>query len=157
MALQPIIIGSTHPILRAKAQRVSSFGKDLRRLVQDLSDTVLHVQGAGLAAPQVGVSLAVCIARVGAEFMPLINPEISWYSQEKMVGEEGCFSLPNVWLLVPRALEIIVRYQDEQGREQERKLTHFDARVVQHEVDHLLGRLIVDYSAEPVQGVGEAL
>lgn len=157
MPVKSIITGADHPILRSRAQRVSLFGKELRKLVDDLHDTASHLQGAGLAAPQIGVSQTVCVAKTSGALIPLVNPAILWRSEEIAMGEEGCFSLPDVWLVVPRALEIIVRYQDEKGREQERKLTHFDARVVQHEIDHLLGKLIVDYQAKPMAHPGEAL
>lgn len=157
MPVKPIIIGADRPILRAKAGHAVLFDKDLRRLLRDLHDTTAHLQGAGLAAPQVGVSQAVCVAKISGELVSLVNPTILWHSEEVVMGEEGCFSLPDVWLVIPRALEIIVQYRDGKGREQERKLTHFDARVVQHEVDHLLGKLIVDYKAEAVKKSGEAL
>jgi peptide deformylase len=157
MPVKPVVIGADHPVLRAWAKRVSLFGKELQRLIRDLYDTVVSLHGAGLAAPQLGATQAVCIAKVHGEFVPLVNPEILWCSEERVMGEEGCFSLPDVWLLVPRAREIIVRYQDERGRGQERALSDFDARVVQHEVDHLHGTLIVDYSAKPVERTGEVL
>ncbi|MBI3332100.1 peptide deformylase, partial [Candidatus Peregrinibacteria bacterium] len=76
---------------------------------------------------------------------PLINPEITWKSDETYVDQEGCLSLPGVWLDITRSKEIIVGYMDPAGKKQERKLTDFAARVVQHEVDHLDGILIVDY------------
>lgn len=157
MPVKPITIGADHPLLRSRSPRVILFTRELQRLLRDLYDTVLHLQGAGLAAPQVGVSSAVCVAKISGEFISLINPEILWYSKEMVLGEEGCFSLPDVWLLVPRAQEIIVRYQDERGKEQERKLVGFDARVVQHEIDHLLGKLIVDYQAKEIEKQTEML
>jgi len=146
MALRTIIIGAGTPILRQKAERVSSFGKEFQKLLKDLRETAEHVKGAGLAAPQVDVSLAVTVARLSGEFTPLINPEIIWRSEETLIGEEGCLSLPDIWVHVPRAKEIIIRSLDEKGREQERKLRDVDARVAQHEIDHLNGKLIVDYA-----------
>jgi peptide deformylase len=147
MAIKTIITGAEHPVLRARAARVSSFGKELSKLARDLHETVEAVKGAGLAAPQINVSSAVTVAKIGGMFTMLVNPEILWRSTEEVLGEEGCLSLPDIWLFVPRAREIVVRFQTEKGAEQELKLADFDARVVQHEVDHLLGRLIVDYQA----------
>lgn len=101
--------------------------------------------GVGLAAPQVGESLRVCLALVNGKVTPLINPKITSRSREKAFDEEGCLSLPKVWLQIPRSTEITLKYTDTAGKTQERKLTDFSARVVQHEVDHLEGILIVDY------------
>ncbi len=157
MAVRVIITGAENPVLRKETTKVRSFGKGLQKLVRDLSETVESVKGAGLAAPQVGESLAVCIAKIGGEFTPLVNPVISWRSEQEVLGEEGCLSLPGVWLFVPRAAESIVRYHDMKGKEQERKLQGFDARVVQHEVDHLRGILIVDYHGKGAVTPGEAL
>ncbi|HLC76422.1 MAG TPA: peptide deformylase [Candidatus Peribacterales bacterium] len=148
MAVLPIITGATNPILRAKAAKVTSFGKDLHKLISNLLETVHGADGAGLAAPQVGISQRVTVARIGEEFVPLINPEIIWKSESIAIAEEGCLSLPNVWLQVPRSTEIILHFFDPSGEEHERKLAEFDARVVQHEVDHLLGVLIVDYEKQ---------
>ncbi len=145
MAVLPIITGEKNPLLRAETKKVDSFGKSLQALIQDLFDTVHAAEGAGLAAPQIGISERVTVARIGETFVPLVNPEIVWKSDRTVLGEEGCLSLPNVWLQIPRSTEIVLRYQDEKGKEQERKLEGFDARVVQHEVDHLFGKLIVDY------------
>jgi len=157
MAVKVIVTGESLPVLRAKAAKVSSFGKEFKKLVEDLRDTVTHAKGAGLAAPQIDVSKAVCIAKIGEEFTVLANPRIFWKSDKTILGEEGCLSIPDIWLYVPRAVEIAVRYQDESGKEQERRLSDFDARVVQHEVDHLLGVLIVDYHGKGAKLPGEAL
>jgi len=157
MAIARIVTGADQEVLCTKAPKVTSFGKDLKRLIEDLMDTVVHEEGAGLAAVQIGVPLSVCVARIGGIFIPLINPEIIWSSDSAKEGEEGCLSLPKVWLYIPRNTEIIVRYLDEKGKEQERKLAGWDARVVQHEVDHLNGKLIVDYNAESAGEKGEAL
>ena len=157
MAVKTIITGAGHPILRARAKRIAAFGKETEKLVQDLLDTVTAAKGAGLAAPQIGVSQSVCIAKIGEIFVPLLNPEILWRDTSEVPGEEGCLSLPDVWLFVPRAAAIIVRYLDEKKHEQEKKLMGFDARIVQHEVDHLLGKLIVDYPATSAPEPGEAL
>ena len=145
MAVVPIIMGKDHPTLRRKTDRVQAFDKELKKLIGNLRDTVEDANGAGLASPQIDVNKRVCIAKIGKKFVPLINPEIVWRSEETWVMEEGCLSLPDTWIDVRRPESIVLAYFDEKGKMQERKLDMLDARVVQHEVDHLEGVLIVDY------------
>lgn len=144
MAVLTIVTGD-QPVLRAKTKRVSKVTKEVLKLVRDMTETTVKAKGAGLAAPQIGQSLRVCIVLIGEKLIPFINPQITWKDTEMVMGEEGCLSLPNIWLQVPRHRSIVVKYVDEKGKEQERKLNNFDARVVQHEVDHLDGVLITDY------------
>lgn len=145
MPVLPILTGTTNPILRRKTQKVEKVTKELRSLIRDMRVTVKDAEGLGLAAPQVGPSLRICLARIGGRMIALINPEITWKSKETWVHEEGCLSLPGVTVEVERARTITVKYLDERGRAQERRLEEWEARVVQHEVDHLDGVLIVDY------------
>lgn len=147
MSVLPILTGEDHPILRKKAKKVEHVTREIQKLLRDMEET-MEGKGVGLAAPQVGVSLRLCIARIDGKPTPLINPEITWRSGEKKVGQEGCLSLPETWVLVPRPVEIVVRYMDARGTRKEKKLAGFGARVTQHEVDHLEGRLIVDYVTE---------
>jgi len=157
VAIIPIITGAESPILREKTQKVNAFDKKLQKLATDLTDTAVQAKGAGLAAPQVGVTSAICVARVAGSFIPLVNPEVIWQSDHTVTGEEGCLSLPNVWLYVPRPTEVIIHFQDIKGKEQERKLTGWDSRVVQHEIDHLNGILITDYKGEGAKEPAQAL
>ena len=152
MSVLPIITGADHPILRAPTVRVEKVTKKILKLIKDMHATMKDANGVGLAAPQVGRSLRLCIATVNGKLVPLINPDITSKSPVTAIDEEGCLSLPDIWLPVPRPVEITVQYLDEKGQAQERKLQDFDARVVQHEVDHLDGVLIVDY-----QPVGKTL
>lgn len=110
-----------------------------------MQDTVADAEGLGIAGPQVGQSLRICLAHINGKMTPLINPEITWSSEEVATMEEGCLSLPKINVDVTRPVEIIVRYVDADGNDQERHLHDLDARVVQHETDHLNGMLIVDY------------
>ncbi len=110
-----------------------------------MKETTVAAKGAGIAAPQVNRSERVCICMLNRKLVPLINPEIISKSETLAVAEEGCLSLPDIWLHVPRSVEVLVKFLDAKGHEQELKLKDFDARVVQHEVDHLEGVLIVDY------------
>ena len=146
MAVLPIIIGADNPVLRTKTKNVPKVTKEVRQLLKDMAETMREASGVGLAAPQVARTERVCIAVIAGKVTGLINPRITARSKETDIDQEGCLSLPNVWLDVPRAVEITLSYTDIKGRKQERKLKNFDARVVQHETDHLDGVLIVDYA-----------
>ncbi len=145
MAILPIILGADNPILRRKTKPVAKVTKKVLKLIEEMKDSMIEAKGVGLAAPQIGDESRVCIAYINDKITPLINPHITQRSEETAIDEEGCLSLPNTWVKVPRSVEITLEYLDEKGRQQERHLQHFDARVVQHEVDHLEGVLIVDY------------
>ena len=145
MSVLPIIIGADQKILRTKTKLVPKVTKEIKKLLKDMTATMKNADGVGLAAPQVGLSYRICIAMIEDKLTALINPKITKRSKEMEFDQEGCLSLPEVWVQVPRAVEITVKYTDQNGKEQERKLSHFSARVVQHEVDHLDGVLIVDY------------
>ncbi len=160
MPALPILTGADNPILRKKTEKVPQVTKKVQKLIRDMKASMKAAKGVGLAAPQVGESLRICIGRVNGKDTPLINPEITWKSDEKAIDEEGCLSLPNTWLQIPRSVEIALTYLDDKGVRQERRLRDFDARVVQHEVDHLDGILIVDYAiptALPVRAHHEQL
>ena len=141
-----------HPLLNQVARPVEHFNtQELDALIQDMLDTMAALDGAGLAAPQIGVSLRVVIFGVEAnprypqvEAVPmtvLINPQISVLDQQQEEGWEGCLSVPGMRGLVPRYVRI--RYQgfDHFGKPIDREASGFHARVVQHEVDHLDGIL----------------
>ena len=144
MAILPIITGADTAVLRTKTQKILKVTKETLKLIKDMQETVQNV-GIGLAAPQVGVSLRLCLAQINGKMTPLINPEIVWTSEETSTMEEGCLSLPHITVDVTRPVDITVSYLDEKGETQERRLHDLDARVVQHEIDHLEGVLIVDY------------
>lgn len=148
MAILPIVIGPDNPILRQKTKPVPKVTKEIKQLINDMIETMKEANGVGLAAPQVNRTERVCIAVIGGKVTPLINPQITKRRKEKDLDQEGCLSLPNVWLMIPRSVEITLTYEDQKGKKQERKLAGFDARVTQHEVDHLEGVLIVDYAGK---------
>ena len=145
MAVLPIITGENNPVLREKTRKVPKVTKEILKLIRDMEETTLQAKGAGIAALQAGRTERLCIALIQHKLVPLINPVITWKSEEKDIMEEGCLSLPELWIHIPRSLEIVLQYTDEAGKQVERKLTGWNARVVQHEVDHLDGVLIVDY------------
>ncbi len=140
------------PRLLAKASPVEDFhSEELKQLLADMRDTMAHLNGAGLAAPQIGVGLRVVIFGVtenprypGMEEVPdtvLINPEITPLSEEMEEGWEGCLSVPGMRGWVPRWRRLRYRGFNEKGTPFEREVEGFHARVVQHEVDHLDGIL----------------
>jgi len=141
-----------HPMLRQVASPVTGFGTpELRALVSDMDDTMRALDGAGLAAPQIGVPLRVVIFEVNrnprypdAETVPytvLVNPVLQPLGDEQEEGWEGCLSVPGMRGLVPRFRRLRYRGLDIEGREVDRVVEGFHARVVQHEVDHLDGVL----------------
>ncbi len=144
MTVLPILTGADHPLLRTKGKKVEKVTKKVLDLIKDMGETMLKADGVGLAAPQVGESLRICIVPINNKFTALIDPEITSKSEETNVDEEGCLSLPGVYLPIARSSAVTLTYTDTKGQHQERKLEMFEARVAQHEVDHLDGILIVD-------------
>ena len=140
------------PRLLRRSEEVKDFRTaELKELLQDMRDTMAHLNGAGLAAPQIGVNLRVVIFGVranprypGVEEVPdtvLVNPVLTPLDSELEEGWEGCLSVPGMRGLVPRYLRLRYRGFDEKGEPFEREVSDFHARVVQHEVDHLDGIL----------------
>jgi peptide deformylase len=140
------------PRLLQRSQEIKEFGTpELQALLQDMRDTMAHLNGAGLAAPQIGVGLRVVIFGVhanprypDAEEVPdtvLINPVLEALGAEMEEGWEGCLSVPGMRGVVPRYKRLRYRGCDENGKPFEREVSDFHARVVQHEVDHLDGIL----------------
>lgn len=135
------------PILSKKAEPVGRLQEKDRRLIQDMIETMYEEDGVGLAAPQVGVSKRIIIASPNAirgEEQTFINPEITFFSEQKELGTEGCLSVPNVSCDVWRSKKITLKAFDLQGKELTLELQNFPARVVQHEIDHLNGILLID-------------
>jgi peptide deformylase len=145
VSVLPIVTGADTPILRTKTKPVAKVTKELQKLLKDMQETTVAADGLGIAAPQIGRTERVCIVHMGGRLTPLVNPVITQKSADQETAEEGCLSLPGIWVPVPRSLSIRLEYLDAKGAKQERLLTSMDARVVQHEVDHLEGKLIVDY------------
>ncbi len=131
------------PVLRKKAKEVSQIDEHVLSLVKDMFEVMYANDGVGLAAPQLGVSLRIIVMDDGKP-RTMINPQIVYRSEEKIVGEEGCLSVPEIFENVERSKEVIVKYKDEKGVEQEEKFVDYSARIVQHEYDHLDGILFID-------------
>ena len=151
MAILTIVVGEDAPILRKKTEKIPKVTKEILKLIKDMQETVKSAEGAGLAAPQIGKSLRLCLAMINGKHIPLINPEITWRSEETTDMEEGCLSLPGVWLKISRPFAITISYLDTKGNKQERKCEGFESHVVQHEIDHLEGVLIVDYPKDAAE------
>jgi peptide deformylase len=142
MPRQPIRLFGD-PVLRTPALAVETFDKELRQLVADLSTTMLDANGAGLAAPQIGVSLRVFTYWVDDELGHLINPDLD-LSDEEQDGEEGCLSIPGLAWDTKRALRVVARGMNMHGEPVVIEGSDLLARCVQHETDHLDGILFID-------------
>ena len=134
------------PILKTKARPVERFDSELLDEVERMSVLMHDALGIGLAAPQVGISHRVLVYRVepGSPTIALVNPEIEWSSRDQEISEEGCLSLPLVHVDVERSVAVLVRARDEHGDEIVIEASGLEARVIQHEIDHLDGILILD-------------
>lgn len=150
MSLRPILI-HPDPRLKTVAPPVREVTRDLRRLADDMLETMYDAPGIGLAAPQVGVMTRLlvmdCVKEEGAAPRPmvLLNPEVVWTSEERNVYEEGCLSIPDQYADVERPAEATVAWMDLDGGRQEETFAGLWATCVQHEIDHLNGRLFIDY------------
>lgn len=142
MSIQPIRLFGD-PVLRTRATEVTTFDKELRRLVQDLTDTMLDAPGAGLAAPQIGVGLRVFTWHVDGELGHLVNPVLD-LSEDLQDGPEGCLSLPDLVIDCRRALSVVARGFDMHGEPVVIEGSELLARAIQHETDHLDGILFID-------------
>lgn len=136
------VLGS--PILRAETKVVAEITDDVRKLADDMFDTMYAAKGIGLAAPQVGRSERLTVVDVEDQRYALINPEIVWEEGSER-AEEGCLSIPDIYGDVDRAQRVLVRSLDLEGKQFEIEATDLLARCLQHEIDHLHGRLFIDY------------
>jgi len=139
------------PVLRMKAQRVDNFGEHLLPFVEQLFETCINNDGAGLAAPQIGESIQMAVVRIPGENeddeplkVALFNPDII-DNQGESVFEEACLSIPGIKEEVTRPDKITVKFQDYMGEMHEIETDGYLARVLQHEIDHLHGVLFVDH------------
>jgi len=142
VAVQPIRLFGD-PVLRTPAVEVVDFDKELRRLVEDLTDTMRDAPGAGLAAPQIGVGLRVFTWHVDGELGHLVNPDLS-LSEEQQDGEEGCLSIPELRFECKRAMSVVAKGWNMYGEPVTVEGSEMLARAIQHETDHLDGVLFVD-------------
>jgi len=143
------------PRLHRVARPVERVDDEIRRLVRDMAETMYAAPGIGLAATQVDVHKRIIVIDVSPtrdELLVLINPELVWQSPEEKECEEGCLSLPGVYELVTRPERIRVRALDADGRAFERDAEGLLAVCIQHEMDHLEGKVFVEYLSRLKQG-----
>lgn len=156
------IVTNPAPVLRQKARKVSSFGADLQKLIDDMVETMREAPGVGLAAPQVDVPLRVIVVEFGdeedeeapAKLYSLVNPEVIKASAETDMGTEGCLSIPGFVGDVDRPVSVTIKGLNRRGKPMRIKAKGWLARIFQHEIDHLDGVLFID-RAEKVWKVEE--
>lgn len=149
MAVLQIETGADNKILRTKSASAVKIDRKIKKLIADMIDTLNAAEGLGIAAPQVGVNLRIFIARSNFDtpqetIIPMISPEILEMSDETEAGEEGCLSVPGRFGIVIRSRELTVGFADLKGKKQVLQLSGLNARIIQHEMDHLDGKLFID-------------
>ena len=134
------------PVLKSRATPVDRFDETLQQQVQRMAGIMRDAVGVGLAAPQLGISQRLLVYRIGSEapLITLVNPELEWHSEVRETLEEGCLSIPSVAVDVERPVYVRVRAKDERGEERLVEASGLEARVIQHEMDHLDGVLMLD-------------
>jgi peptide deformylase len=158
MALREILTLG-HPTLRQKAHKVTKFGPEVKRLIDDMIETMHAAPGVGLAAPQVNVSERVIVIGIPAdkeegrpaELYTFVNPEIVKASAATEESQEGCLSVPGYVGEVPRHTMVVVRGQDANGKPQRVRAYDYLARILQHEIDHLEGIMFIDRVTDPAK------
>lgn len=133
------------PVLRRQAQPVTDFSSATAAILDDLAETMEHYNGVGLAAPQIGLSLAMVVVRPSQELpvFEFINPVITSCSGQA-IDVEGCLSVPGAFGQVSRCTDIELEFQDRRGQRKSIRVSGMFARIAQHEIDHLAGILFVD-------------
>ncbi|MGW8143018.1 MAG: peptide deformylase [Anaerolineales bacterium] len=162
MAIREIVT-VPHKTLRQKARKVNSFGEDLQNLIDDMVETMRAAPGVGLAAPQVDVPQRVIVVEFNEtedeeappKLYTVVNPKITRFSSDQVVGTEGCLSIPGIVGDVERSTTVTVKGLNRRGQPQKIKASGWLARIFQHEVDHLDGVLFVDRADKVWQIDGE--
>lgn len=146
----PITEGADNPILRAKNPKYGKITKKTKKLLKDMEDSMVATNGVGIAAPQIGINTRVAHITINEtrDTFPMINPEIIERSEETEVDTEGCLSLPGKWGPVERSKWVVAKFTNDKGEDLIMRFEDFEARIVQHEVDHLNGKLFIDHVPE---------
>ncbi|MDR1928924.1 MAG: peptide deformylase [Endomicrobium sp.] len=142
------IIKYGNPILRKKSEIIYEISDYLRKLSYDMLETMYAMSGIGLAAPQVGILLRICVIDISLEHKSsiiMLNPKIILVDNNKIYEKEGCLSLPGFYESIKRFKKISVDYIDLDGRNKKIEVTGLIAKVMQHEIDHLDAKIFVDY------------
>lgn len=144
MSVLPVrVLGD--PVLRQETQPVADVTDEVRRLIDDMFETMYAANGIGLAAPQVGRTERVCVVDVEGARFALVNPEVVVADGRREKAEEGCLSIPDVYADVERPSRVVVRALDREGSPVEVEGSGLLGRCIQHEVDHLHGKLFIDH------------
>lgn len=144
------------PILRSVASPVRAFDQAVEALLSDMLEVAVRVGAAGLAAPQIGVLRRVVVVLGGEEALALVNPVVIEASEETDVAVESCLSLPGIALQVERPITVRVEAQDMTGESDVIEVEGYGARVLQHEMDHLDGKMIIDHVDRAERGAALA-
>jgi peptide deformylase len=147
------ILTAPNTLLKEISKPIDKIDDEIRSFMKDMLETMYHDKGIGLAAPQVGILKRIIVLDLkdedfeASKLYPLYmaNPEIIWKSEEMVIAEEGCLSLPEQIIEVARSESIEVKYLDYDGDTRELKADGWLARAIQHEIDHLNGKLLIDY------------
>ncbi len=144
MAILPIhVLGS--PVLREEAVEVTAFDDELRTLVADMYETMDTALGIGLAANQVGIARRIAVIDAEEQRFAMINPRLLEKSRTTATADEGCLSIPDLYGEITRPESVVLEAEDEHGNTFRKELTGLLARAVQHEIDHLDGKMFIDY------------
>lgn len=149
MTVLNIQTGEKNPILRKKSTSIDKIDKSIKKLAKDMLETMNANNGLGIAAPQVGVNVRMFITTINMStdhegLITMINPQLEFPNDEKETGEEGCLSLPGLYLPVTRHKHVRVKFKDLKGNSHTLDMEGLNARVIQHETDHLDGILFID-------------
>jgi peptide deformylase len=149
----PVQTGKDNKILRTISKSIPKVTKSIKNFALEMINSMIAENGVGLAAPQAGqnIRMVVCKFNPGQNnelMMPFVNPELIHVSEEMEEGEEGCLSLPGIWGMVPRHKSVMVRFQNLKGSTQTLEFHDFNARIIQHEMDHLDGILFIDRATQ---------
>ena len=154
MAIRQIITG-LHPILLRRSEPVKKVNRPVLNLLQDMTETMYHAPGVGLAAPQIGISRRLVVIDPGEnQLLQLINPRIL-EKRGELIAVEGCLSLPGLSGEVPRAEWVAVEYLDRQEKVNRLEAEGLLARILQHEIDHLEGVLFIDRAIRMIEPAAE--
>jgi peptide deformylase len=147
------ILYASDPRLRQKAKKVKDFGPHLKKLADDMLETMRQANGVGLAGPQIGVMQRIFVAEIpvdqedpnSGQSYVIVNPELTYLSEEIEEGQEGCLSIPNWYGLVNRHRSVQIKAKDVHGKNIRLTVDGFLGRIFQHEYDHLNGVLFIDH------------
>lgn len=143
--IYPIVTGAENAILHAANETVKDpLAPEIQALLPEMLEAMRKADGIGLAAPQIGKNLRICVIEIDGVIRNFINPKITSASQDKILFEEGCLSLPGEFFAIERSEKVTVRYLDEHGTDKKLRARGLLAICLQHELDHLDGVLICD-------------